>query len=240
MWVHGKGVDESLVRTRGAAVRAGGRRHYGDGVYDGTTWAAPVPRQRRGGRVTAIVIGALLLACCAGTGTAVLVTGMLQGREQAQENRAPDSIVPRDVAGDGSASPTTPGLNTAVRDGQFEFTVADVSCGHDSVGEQWWKHEAQGEFCIVEMSVRNIGTDARRFADGSQKATGPEGHTYAADTGAGVVVNGNGNAVWNVVNPGNAITAKIVFDVPVGGTLTSLQLHDSPFSGGVTVVVSSS
>jgi hypothetical protein len=185
------------------------------------------------------VIGALLLACCAGTGTAAVVTGLLKGQDTAAGTPTSGGIVPRDVAGDEPGSPTTPGLNTAVRDGQFEFTVTGVSCGHDAVGEQWWKHEAQGEFCIVELSVRNIGNDARRFADGSQKATGPEGHTYAADTGAGVVVNGNGDAVWNVVNPGNAISAKIVFDVPAGGTLTTLQLHDSPFSGGVTVLLAS-
>ena len=187
------------------------------------------------------MIGALLLACCAGTGTAAVVTGLLKGQDTAAGTQTSGGIVPRDVAGDASsdAPPPTPGLNQPVRDGQFEFTVMGVSCGHESVGEQWWKHEAQGEFCIVELSVRNTGNDARRFADGSQKATGPEGHTYAADTGAGVVVNGNGDAVWNVVNPGNAITAKIVFDVPAGGTLTSLQLHDSPFSGGVTVLVAS-
>jgi hypothetical protein len=206
-------------------------------VYDQTTWVAPAPRRRSAGRITAIVIGALLLACCAGTGTAIVVTGMLQD-QQSTAQPAPGGIVPRDVSG--GSEPTeseTAGLGDAVRDGQFEFTVSGVTCGHESIGEQWWKHDAQGEFCIVELAVRNIGTDARRFADGSQKAKGPEGNTYAADTGAGVVANGNGDAVWNVVNPGNAIDAKIVFDVPAGATLASLELHDSPFSGGVTVAV---
>ena len=208
-------------------------------MYDGTTWVAQAPRRRSAGRITAIVIGALLLACCAGTGTAIVVTGMLQDQQEKAQPE-PEGIVPRDVSGGGTTGgepeePVTPGLGDPVRDGQFEFTVSGVTCGHESVGEQWWKHEAQGEFCIVELSVRNIGTDARRFADGSQKAKGPEGNTYAADTGAGVVANGNGDAVWNVVNPGNAIDAKIVFDVPAGATLASLELHDSPFSGGVTV-----
>jgi hypothetical protein len=236
--------DESPMRTGRAAVRAGRREHYGGGVYDGTTWAAPAPRRpRSAGRITAIVIGALLLACCAGTGTAIVVTGMLQDQQQAQGTEPQGGIVPRDVsAGDGGGTaepeaPAIPGLGDPVRDGQFEFTVSGVTCGHESVGEQWWKREAQGEFCIVEMSVRNIGTDARHFADGAQKAKGPEGNRYAADTGAGVVVNGNGDAVWNVVNPGNAIDAKIVFDVPPGATLASLELHDSHLSGGVIVQV---
>jgi hypothetical protein len=85
------------------------------------------------------------------------------------------------------------------------------------------------------MSVANIGTEAQRFADGLQKAYGPEGNLYAADTGAGVVANGNGDAIWNVVNPGNAITAKVVYDLPVGATLATIELHDSGFSRGVKV-----
>lgn len=207
-------------------------------MYDEATWVAPGRGPHRTGRTAAIVIGTLLLACCAGGAASVIVGGMLATSgttDQAGAAEAPVSLA-RGVPGDGDAQ-TQPGLNQPVRDGQFEFTVTAVSCGHEAVGEQWWRHEAQGEFCIVELTVRNIGTDARRFADGSQKAKGAEGNTHAADTGAGVVVNGNGDAVWNVINPGNAISAKIVYDVPPGTALTSLELHDSPFSGGVTVAL---
>ena len=50
-----------------------------------------------------------------------------------------------------------------------------------------------------------------------------------------MVANGNGDAIWNVVNPGNAITAKVVYDLPAGATLATIELHDSGFSRGVKV-----
>jgi hypothetical protein len=33
------------------------------------------------------------------------------------------------------------------------------------------------------------------------------------------------------------VTANVVFDVPKGTDLAKLELHDSPFSGGVSVNV---
>jgi hypothetical protein len=33
------------------------------------------------------------------------------------------------------------------------------------------------------------------------------------------------------------VTGVLVFDIPKDGRITSLELHDSPFSGGVTVDV---
>jgi hypothetical protein len=90
---------------------------------------------------------------------------------------------------------------------------------------------------VVDLSVRNIGTQPRQFADGAQQAIGAQGQQYAADTGAGVVANGNGNAVWDVINPGVALDVKVVYDVPVGAMLDQLVLHDSALSHGVKVTV---
>jgi hypothetical protein len=51
-------------------------------------------------------------------------------------------------------------------------------------------------------------------------------------------VNGNESSVlFNTINPGNAVTGKVVFDIPKGAKLTTLELHDSAFSGGVTVTL---
>ena len=63
--------------------------------------------------------------------------------------------------------------------------------------------------------------------------------SYDADSEAGMYVNGNENSVLlNNIKPGNAaVTGKIVFDIPKGAKLTKLELHDSAFSGGVTVTL---
>jgi hypothetical protein len=37
------------------------------------------------------------------------------------------------------------------------------------------------------------------------------------------------------LNPGNSVETAVVFDVPVGTDPESIELHDGPFSDGVTV-----
>jgi hypothetical protein len=130
-----------------------------------------------------------------------------------------------------------PAFNEPVRDGKFEFVVTAMSCGHSELINGILRSVPQGQFCVVDLRVANIGTEARQFADGSQKAYGPDGVQYSADTGAGVVANGNGNAVWNVINPGNSIAAKVVFDIPPTATIGTWELHDSPLSRGIKVNV---
>jgi hypothetical protein len=37
------------------------------------------------------------------------------------------------------------------------------------------------------------------------------------------------------LNPGDSIDTAVVFDVPKGTDVESIELHDGPFSDGVTV-----
>jgi hypothetical protein len=39
------------------------------------------------------------------------------------------------------------------------------------------------------------------------------------------------------INPGNAVAGVILFDLPRGAKPTKIELHDSVFSGGVTVTL---
>lgn len=94
--------------------------------------------------------------------------------------------------------------------------------------------KAQGQFCVATVKVTNIGTEAQMFDASSQKALNGD-VKLDADSGASIYVNENGESFIENVNPGNSITAKVVFDVPKGTNLTTLELHDSPFSGGVVV-----
>jgi hypothetical protein len=142
--------------------------------------------------------------------------------------------------------PTSQPVGTSVdqdqppRDGQFAFTVHSVSCGHATIDNGWLHAQAKGRFCVVAMTVTNVGSEDRRFADGVQIAYGPNGERYAADTGAGVVANGNGDGVWAVINPGVSQAVKVVYDVPAAATITKLVLHDSAWSLGATVSVTAS
>src|SRR5215468_10725110 len=104
----------------------------------------PPPKSRRG--LTAVVlIGALFAMCCIGGVTLAFLV----------HKSRPSSAL-------GSA---LPGLNDPVKDGRFEFVIASVSCGHASVNRAFVTRPAQGQFCLVALSVRNIGTKAQTFTD---------------------------------------------------------------------------
>jgi hypothetical protein len=130
-----------------------------------------------------------------------------------------------------------PGLNMAVRDGKFEFVVKSVNCGKTSVGSQYLNKKAQGQFCTVTMSVKNIGSKAQTFFVDSQKAVTTSGTECAPDSTATMYMSGEQSTWINEINPGNAISGSIVFDVPTNVKIAKLELHDSMFSNGVTVTV---
>ena len=134
------------------------------------------------------------------------------------------------------AAAAMPGYNQPVRDGKFEFVVKSLKCGAPKVGGQYLEAKAQGQFCLATISVKNIGTEAQTFDASSQEAKNGE-ITYKADSMASIYANKDPNTFLNQINPGNSVTAVVVFDIPKTGKIESLLLHDSPFSDGVAVKV---
>jgi hypothetical protein len=113
--------------------------------------------------------------------------------------------------------------------------VVEVDCGKASVGNDILGTKAQGEYCLVTMSVRNIGNEAQTFVSGDQKAFASSTE-YTSDVEATLYANDDANAFLKAVNPGNQLKSVIVvFDVPQGTKLTHLELHGSSMSGGVRV-----
>lgn len=139
-----------------------------------------------------------------------------------------------DEAGDEAAEPEIAGVGDTVADGDFEFTVGGFEQGVAEVGGEYLNEQAQGEFVIIDITVKNIGSEAAYFTDGDQLLFDTEGNEYSANSAAGMYL--EDNDVWlTEINPGNQVQGKIVFDVPAGTTLASLELHDSMFSGGIEV-----
>jgi hypothetical protein len=130
------------------------------------------------------------------------------------------------------------GVGDAVRDGKFEFTVTDVESGLATVGEnEFLTQDAQGEFTLVSMKVENIGDEAQTFFSDNVTGTDSKDRELASDS-TGTLYANEGNDSWiSEINPGNSIEAIVVFDVAKGETLESVELKDSAFSAGVTVVV---
>ncbi|NJC71233.1 DUF4352 domain-containing protein [Planosporangium thailandense] len=135
----------------------------------------------------------------------------------------------------GKTAAKTAKVGEPARDGKFEFTVQQVKCGVPQVGSDLLNKKAQGQFCLVTVQVKNIGTQAQSFSDSSQKAFGADKTQYSADSEAAVYANEHADTLFNQINPGNQVTGVVVFDIPASANLATLELHDSPFSGGVTV-----
>ncbi|WLS44524.1 DUF4352 domain-containing protein [Micromonospora profundi] len=131
--------------------------------------------------------------------------------------------------------PKTAKIGQPARDGKFEFTIKSSKCGVSKVGSDMLGQKAQGQFCLVTVNVKNIGKEAQMFDGSSQKAYAADGTEYSADTGAAIYANKNAETFLNDINPGNQVNGVVVFDIPKNVKLTKLELHDSPFSGGVDV-----
>jgi hypothetical protein len=126
-------------------------------------------------------------------------------------------------------------VGEAARDGKFEFTVTSFECGVQSVGEDFLTEEPQGEFCLLGVTVTNIGEQAQMLFSDNQYLFDTEGRQFSADSMATISHDVGGDAFFTEINPGNSISGEVVFDVPVGANIVEARLHDSAFSGGVVV-----
>ncbi len=127
-------------------------------------------------------------------------------------------------------------LNETARDGKFEFVVKSVECGKTTIGtNQYLTKNAQGQFCLMTINVKNIGDKAQGFFGTNQKLLNAQNQQYSADDAAGVYVDQNYSTLFSNINPGNSVEGVIVFDIPKDQTPVSAELHDSAYSSGVKV-----
>jgi hypothetical protein len=141
------------------------------------------------------------------------------------------------AAGPTGRSATTARVGQEVRDGSFAFVVNGVEPAVRTLGNGVWSSTAQGEYVQVRVTVTNIGDEAQTFSDSSQKLIDTQGRRFDAATGVAVMYVPDSGAFLNNINPGNSVQGVLVFDVPRGLAPASVELHDSPFSGGVSVAL---
>lgn len=130
-----------------------------------------------------------------------------------------------------------PGIGDKARDGKFLFTVTKVKPGVDQIGSDDFGVQAQGQFVLVTVKVKNIGDEAQTMF-GDNQTLFIDGRKFSADTEAAMYLE-DSNSLFEEINPGNSLNGTIVFDVPKKATaFEKIELHDSMFSGGVDVDLS--
>jgi hypothetical protein len=143
------------------------------------------------------------------------------------------------AAGGASAAPAVavsgPRIGSKARDGKFQFVITRISHAK-SAGDSFLEEKAQGEYTVLHVTVTNIGTVAQTFDDSTQYVYDARGRQFSADTSADIDGNSSSGQVFlEQINPGDTVTGKIYFDMPKGVKAVRAALHDSMFSGGVTV-----
>lgn len=128
-------------------------------------------------------------------------------------------------------------IGEPARDGKFEFTVKSVTCGKESVGaNEFLTKKAQGQFCLMDLTVKNIGDEKQSLLSSDQKLFNAAGQEFSADDTATMYNSEDSTSTWySDINPGNSVSGVIVFDLPKDQTPVSAELHDSAFSNGVKV-----
>ena len=185
----------------------------------------PVPPKKR--RVWPWVLGGVALTLVLGcVGAFTLVGGAAKVAVDAADEMDANQSGKNAVAGQWGK----PG-----KDGKFEFTVTDMHCGVDHVGSANFGQKAQGEYCLVNVTVKNVATSVEAWDSTSQKAYDAAGAEFSADGGAEVYVNDQNQTFLESINPGNQVKGTLVFDVPKGTKLASIVLHESHFTAGVRV-----
>jgi len=134
-----------------------------------------------------------------------------------------------------TATPATPGLNTPVTAGTFQFTAIDVKDAGTTVGSSLLKQTAQGTYIQVDLKIANTGDKAETFIVNDVKLVDAAGKTYDADPTATLYASPSSNAWVAAINPGNAIQGPVLFDVPAGTKAASIQVSDNLFSAGKTI-----
>lgn len=153
--------------------------------------------------------------------------------EPVAEEPAPEPDA-AEVAEEDAPAADSPGLGDTVRDGNFEFTVNDVQTGLTTIGESFTQESPQGQFVLIDVTVTNIGEKGTALFDSNQILFDDQGRQHETSS----------SSIWleeaislDDINPGNSISGVLLYDIPTDAIPTSLELHDSMFSGGVTVAL---
>jgi hypothetical protein len=170
----------------------------------------------------------------------VVVALALASRDDAGGNRgrgappATTSAVEGNAATPAATEEQRPaaGQRRSARDGSLSVTVNQVRCGVRRIGQGLRARTARGQFCLVFLTVTNVGERRWALPFVGQRLVDGDGRRYGPDLRARTVVPG-GEAVWKELDPGQRTAGTIVFELPAGARPVSLVLNDAP-SGGST------
>jgi hypothetical protein len=123
-------------------------------------------------------------------------------------------------------------------DGGFVFDVGTVKCGVPTVGPAELPQKADGQFCLVDVTVRNTGTEPVLLDPGAQEALDAQGKHYPMSDRAAVFLNDGVPTLLEQIAPGTNVSGVLPFDLPSGVSPVAVELREAVGSTGVRVALS--
>ena len=176
-------------------------------------------------KILSVILAFIAIAVIASAGSGTKTNN--SGSDTAKKNTTTENKAPQLAR-----------VGEPARDSKFEFTVTKFSCGETTVGtNQYLQKTAQGQYCRMSLTIKNVGDKAQSLFSGDQKLVDNQNKQYSADDQATFYAapQGSSSTWYNDINPGNTVTGDIIFDVPKDVTPVTAELHDSAFSGGVKI-----
>lgn len=175
-------------------------------------------------KVASAILGIILIA---------IIAGAAGGGSKS------DTTTGDKVKTDNKATVTIAKVGEPARDGQFEFVIKSVTCGKPSVTDSsgYVTKTAHGQYCLMDITVKNIGDKAQYLLESDQKLLNSAGLQYSPDSTATLTHSNNSDALIAQVNPGNTVQGVLVFDIPKDQTPMTAELHDSSLSNGIKVTL---
>lgn len=124
-------------------------------------------------------------------------------KEETTETSAPVKTEPKEEV-------KVAGIGEVVKVGDVEFIVNGTSTSKNVGGE--YGENAQGTFLLVDVEVKNVGTEAIT-TDTSFFTLKSGEKTFDADAGASIFANSDTNFFLEQVNPDLSAKGVVVFDV---------------------------
>jgi hypothetical protein len=152
-------------------------------------------------------------------------------------NKSDTNAAPIDGANASSGTTKVAGIGDTVTDGNFAFAVTDVKCGVDHIGGDVLGKDAQGQYCLVSVKIRNDGKESAYTFGDDQVLYDNQDRKFSADTSAMIYLPEKESPWLTEINPGNQISGTIVYDVPKDAVLDHIEFHESAYSTGVSVSV---
>lgn len=146
-----------------------------------------------------------------------------------EETSAPD---------DGAAESETVAIGQPFTIDDWEVTINAVGEPVSEVGNEYLNTKAQGQFVPVTITAKNVGKEATWFFADRFKMLDDQDREFSYSSDATIYGAEEGAVSFmDEINPGNAVTGPIYFDVAADATITSVVVEGGLFTEPVVVPV---